>query len=62
MSEIRETSKTAAVSPATNLELNHDELNIVTGGSSSTGSGAGKVTFSEFRSTRKFDKSSPTFF
>jgi hypothetical protein len=62
MSEIKETSKTAAVSPATNFELNDDELKIVTGGSNSTGGGAGKVTINELPVTRKFDKSSPTFF
>jgi type VI protein secretion system component Hcp len=62
MSEIKETSETAAVSRAANLELNDHELNIVTGGSNSTGGGAGKVTFNEFHVTRKSDQSSPIFF
>ena len=34
----------------------------VRGGSSSTGAGAGKVTFNPFSITRKIDSASPKFF
>jgi len=42
-------------------ELHNEELDQVTGGSQSTGAGAGKVTFNPFSITRKIDKSSPIF-
>jgi hypothetical protein len=47
--------------PATK-ELSEAELEKATGGSQSTGSGAGKVTFNPFSITRKIDKSSPNLF
>jgi type VI protein secretion system component Hcp len=47
--------------PAT-TELSDAELEKATGGSQSSGSGAGKVTFNPFSITRKVDKSSPTLF
>ena len=43
-------------------ELSFAELDNVTGGSQSTGAGAGKVTFNPFSITRKIDKASPSFF
>jgi type VI protein secretion system component Hcp len=47
--------------PATK-ELSDAELEKATGGSQSSGSGAGKVTFNPFSITRKIDKSSPSLF
>ena len=47
--------------PATK-QLSEAELEQATGGSQSSGSGAGKVTFNPFSITRKTDKSSPIFF
>lgn len=43
-------------------ELSEVELEKATGGSQSTGAGAGKVTFNPFSITRKIDKSSPVLF
>ena len=43
-------------------ELTEIELSGIVGGSSSTGAGAGKVTFNPFSITRKVDKASPVFF
>jgi hypothetical protein len=43
-------------------ELSEADLEVVTGGSKSSGSGAGKVTFSLFSVTRNVDKASPTLF
>jgi hypothetical protein len=40
-------------------ELVEEQLGEVTGGSQSTGAGAGKVSFNPFSITRKIDKSSP---
>lgn len=37
-------------------------VSTVSGGSSSSGAGAGKVTFNPFSITRKIDKSSPILF
>jgi type VI protein secretion system component Hcp len=47
--------------PATK-ELSEAGLEKATGGSQSSGSSAGKVTFNPFSITRKIDKSSPTLF
>ena len=47
--------------PAT-AELSDAELDKATGGSRSSGSGAGKVSFNSFTITRKIDKSSPVLF
>lgn len=49
-------------SVSTNSELSEAELEEATGGSPSTGSGAGKVRFNEFSITKTTDGSSPTFF
>lgn len=49
-------------SVSTNSELSEAELEEATGGSHSTGSGAGKVRFNEFSITKTTDASSPTFF
>ena len=46
--------------PVTTTELGEAELEKATGGSQSSGSGAGKVTFNPFSITNKIDKSSPT--
>jgi type VI protein secretion system component Hcp len=43
-------------------ELSEAELEKATGGSQSSGSSAGKVTFNPFSITRKIDKSSPKLF
>jgi type VI protein secretion system component Hcp len=43
-------------------ELSDAELEQATGGSQSSESGAGKVTFNPFSITRKIDKSSPQLF
>lgn len=43
-------------------ELNEAELERATGGSTSSGAGAGKVTFNPFSITRKIDSSSPSLF
>ncbi len=43
-------------------ELTEIELSRIAGGSPSTGSGAGKVTFNPFSITRKVDKASPVLF
>jgi type VI protein secretion system component Hcp len=43
-------------------ELTELDLCNVTGGSHSTGAGAGKVTFNPFSITRRVDKASPVFF
>ena len=43
-------------------ELSELDLCNVTGGSHSTGAGAGKVTFNPFSITRYVDKASPVFF
>jgi hypothetical protein len=40
-------------------ELSEKELEKATGGSSSSGAGAGKVTFNPFSVTRKTDMASP---
>jgi type VI protein secretion system component Hcp len=50
-----------AANPATK-ELSEADLEMVTGGSQSSGSGAGKITFNPFSITRKIDRASPTFF
>jgi hypothetical protein len=50
-----------AANPATK-ELGEADLDAVTGGSQSSGSGAGKVTFNPFSITRKVYKASPTLF
>jgi hypothetical protein len=50
-----------ATNPATK-ELSEADLELVTGGSQSSGSGAGKVTFNPFSITRKVDKASPILF
>jgi hypothetical protein len=50
-----------ATKPATK-ELSEAELEKATGGSQSSGAGAGKVTFNPFSITRKIDKSSPVLF
>ena len=42
--------------------ISDDELTSVSGGSQSTGAGAGKVTFRPFSITRKIDQASPIFF
>ncbi len=44
--------------PRIEEEMRDDELDGVTGGSQSTGAGAGKVTFNPFSITRKIDKAS----
>jgi type VI protein secretion system component Hcp len=41
--------------------LHNEDLDQVTGGSQSTGAGAGKVTFNPFSVTRMIDKTSPIF-
>jgi type VI protein secretion system component Hcp len=46
----------------TTKELSEAELENATGGSQSSGAGAGKVTFNPFSITRKIDKSSPVLF
>jgi len=43
-------------------EISEAELEKATGGSQSSGSGAGKVTFNPFSITRKIDSSSPILF
>jgi type VI protein secretion system component Hcp len=43
-------------------ELSEIELSGIVGGSQSTGSGAGKVTFNPFSITRHVDKASPVLF
>jgi type VI protein secretion system component Hcp len=43
-------------------ELSEADLEVVTGGSKSSESGAGKVTFNLFSVTRNVDKASPTLF
>jgi bacteriocin-like protein len=43
-------------------ELSEFELAEVTGGSQSSGAGAGKVTFNPFSITRKVDVASPKLF
>jgi hypothetical protein len=43
-------------------ELTELDLCNVSGGSQSTGAGAGKVTFNPFSITRHVDKASPVFF
>jgi hypothetical protein len=43
-------------------ELTEFDLCNVTGGSHSTGAGAGKVTFNPFSITRHVDKASPVLF
>jgi type VI protein secretion system component Hcp len=43
-------------------ELTELELGNITGGSQSTGAGAGKVTFNPFSITKRVDKASPVFF
>jgi type VI protein secretion system component Hcp len=43
-------------------ELNEAELEKAIGGSTSSGSGAGKVTFNPFSITRKIDSASPSLF
>jgi hypothetical protein len=48
-----------AANPATK-ELSEADLEMVTGGSQSSGSGAGKITFNPFSITRKIDRASPT--
>ena len=47
---------------STTSELSEAELEKATGGSQSTGSGAGKVTHHDFWITHKTDKSSPNLF
>ena len=47
--------------PATK-ELSDADLGMVTGGSQSSGSGAGKITFNPFSIARKIDRASPTLF
>ena len=42
--------------------LSEADLEMVTGGSQSSGSGAGKITFNPFSITRKIDRASPTLF
>ena len=42
--------------------LTESELSEVTGGSQSSGAGAGKVTFNPFSITRKVDVASPKLF
>jgi bacteriocin-like protein len=54
--------ETSVEVPVVNSELNNDELDKVTGGSQSTGSGAGKATHNEFSITRKVDSASPKLF
>jgi type VI protein secretion system component Hcp len=43
-------------------ELTEVELSKVTGGSQSSGAGAGKIEFNPFSFTRKIDAASPIFF
>jgi hypothetical protein len=43
-------------------ELTEVELSKVTGGSQSSGAGAGKITFNPFSITRKTDGASPSVF
>ena len=43
-------------------ELTEVELSKVTGGSQSSGAGAGKTEFNPFSITRKIDAASPSFF
>jgi bacteriocin-like protein len=43
-------------------ELTESELAKVTGGSQSSGAGAGKVKFNSFQITRKVDAASPKLF
>jgi type VI protein secretion system component Hcp len=65
----RKQSKSEGADPKSAVErdrregraLHNEELDHVTGGSQSTGAGAGKVTFNPFSITRKIDKSSPTY-
>jgi type VI protein secretion system component Hcp len=45
--------------PTATTELGQDELEKVAGGTHSSGSGAGKVSFNPFSITRKIDKASP---
>jgi len=43
-------------------ELSELDLCNITGGSQSTGAGAGKVTFNPFSITKRVDKASPMLF
>jgi len=43
-------------------DLTELELSKVTGGSQSTGAGAGKVTFNPFQVTKRIDVASPSLF
>jgi len=54
-------TKAKPAQPATRGEISDQEMDKVSGGSQSTGAGAGKVTFNPFSITRKVDKSSPIF-
>jgi type VI protein secretion system component Hcp len=53
--------KTDRVANPATKELSAD-LGMVTGGSQSSGSGAGKITFNPFSIARKIDRASPTLF
>jgi hypothetical protein len=44
------------------FEMSDKQLDMVWGGSQSSGAGAGKGTFNPFPITRKIDKASPIFF
>jgi type VI protein secretion system component Hcp len=59
---------TTTINPAESCERDHQtaeliefELSEVTGGSQSSGAGAGKVRFNPFQITRKVDAASPVF-
>jgi hypothetical protein len=43
-------------------DLTDKQLDAVSGGSQSSGAGAGKVSFNPFSITRKIDRASPIFF
>jgi type VI protein secretion system component Hcp len=60
---------TTAINPAESCERDHQtaeltefELFEVTGGSQSSGAGAGKVTINRFQITKRIDAASPKLF
>jgi type VI protein secretion system component Hcp len=60
---------TTTINPAESCERDHQtaeltefELSVITGGSQSSGAGAGKVTFNPFQITKRIDAASPKFF
>ncbi len=48
--------------PGIEEEMGEEELDRVSGGTSSTGAGAGKVIFNPFSITKHVDKSTPVLF